>query len=232
MERIALVTGSNKGIGLEACRQLAELDLQVILTSRDPDAGVSAVGQLKQDGLEVLYHQLDVTDDQSVSRAKEHVTNAYGRLDILVNNAGVHLDKNQSPLKIPLNVIRETLEVNFYGALRMCQTFIPMMIEAGYGRIVNVSSGMGSLAEMGSGSLAYRTSKAAMNAMTRVMAAEVRGKDIKINTMHPGWVRTDMGGMSAPRSVEQGADTIVWLATLEGEGPTGGFFYERQPTAW
>lgn len=232
MERIALVTGSNKGIGLEACRQLAELDLQVILTSRDPDAGVSAVGQLKQDGLEVLYHQLDVTDDQSVSRAKEHVINAYGRLDILVNNAGVHLDKNQSPLKIPLNVIRETLEVNFYGALRMCQTFIPMMIEAGYGRIVNVSSGMGSLAEMGSGSLAYRTSKAAMNAMTRVMAAEVRGKDIKINTMHPGWVRTDMGGMSAPRSVEQGADTIVWLATLEGEGPTGGFFYERQPTAW
>jgi NAD(P)-dependent dehydrogenase (short-subunit alcohol dehydrogenase family) len=232
VERIALVTGANKGIGLEVCRQLAQRELIVILTSRDTQAGAQAVKLLDQDGLAIQYHQLDVADDESVARVKDHIQEQYGRLDVLVNNAGVFLDQKNSPLTIPLDVIRETMEVNYYGALRMCQAFIPSMIQAGYGRVINVSSGMGSLTEMGSGSLAYRTSKAALNAMTRVLAAEANEKDLKVNTMHPGWVRTDMGGNSATRDVKEGADTIVWLATLNQDGPTGGFFYDRKPMAW
>jgi NAD(P)-dependent dehydrogenase (short-subunit alcohol dehydrogenase family) len=232
VERIALVTGANKGIGLEVCRQLAQRELIVILTSRDTQAGAHAVKLLDQDGLAIQYHQLDVADDESVARVKDYIQEQYGRLDVLVNNAGVFLDQKNSPLTIPLDVIRETMEVNYYGALRMCQAFIPSMIQAGYGRVINVSSGMGSLTEMGSGSLAYRTSKAALNAMTRVLATEAKGKDLKVNTMHPGWVRTDMGGNSATRDVKEGADTIVWLATLNQDGPSGGFFYDRKPMAW
>ena len=232
MERIALVTGANKGIGLEVCRQLAQLGQLVSLTSRDPDAGARAVGQLGQRGLKVDYHPLDVASEEDVGRMREYVLEAYGRLDVLVNNAGVFLDREHNPLTIPLDVIQDTLAVNYYGALQMCQAFLPGMIQEGYGRVINVSSKMGSLAEMGGGSLAYRTSKAAMNAMTRVLAAEAKGMDVKVNTMHPGWVRTDMGGQGATRDVEQGADTVVWLATLDQDGPTGGFFYDRKPTAW
>jgi NAD(P)-dependent dehydrogenase (short-subunit alcohol dehydrogenase family) len=232
VKRIALVTGANRGIGLEVCRQLAQSGLLVILTSRDPQDGAQAVRQLSQESLSVEYHQLDVGEDESVEMAAVQVLEKHGRLDVLVNNAGVFLDRQHDPLTIPLDVIQATLEVNYYGALRLCQAFLPSMIEAGYGRVVNVSSGMGSLTEMGGGSLAYRTSKAALNALTRVLAAEAKLKDVKVNTMHPGWVRTEMGGKGATRDVEAGADTVVWLATLGEDGPTGGFFYDRKPMAW
>jgi NAD(P)-dependent dehydrogenase (short-subunit alcohol dehydrogenase family) len=156
----------------------------------------------------------------------------FNRCDILVNNAGVFLDRGRSILDVTLEVLQETLETNFLGALNMCRAFIPMMHKHHFGRIVNVSSGMGSIANMGGYSAAYKLSKLVMNGMTRILADEIKDKNIKVNTMAPGWVRSDMGGPSAPRSLAQGADTIIWLATLPEDGPTGGFFEDRKPIAW
>lgn len=232
MQRIALVTGGNRGIGFAACKGLAQAGLHVILGSRDEKKGNEAVENLRMEGYDLETHQLDVTDQASIATLKEYVAKKYGRLDILVNNAAVHLDSSKSFLNIPVEIVHQTFETNLYGALRLCQAFIPMMKKQGYGRVVNVSSEMGSLSQMSGRSGAYRTSKAAINALTRVIASEVRGNNIKVNTMSPGWVRTDMGGPSAPRSPEQGADTIIWLATLPDDGPTGGYFKDREPIAW
>jgi NAD(P)-dependent dehydrogenase (short-subunit alcohol dehydrogenase family) len=167
-----------------------------------------------------------------VNSIKDFVIDKFGRLDVLVNNAGIHLDSDKRGLDVPLNEVRETFEVNVNGPLRLSQAFLPLMKEHNYGRVVNVSSNMGSLSKMSGQSAAYRMSKAALNAMTRVLASEMRGHNIKINTMSPGWVRSDMGGPSAPRSLEEGADTIIWLATLPDDGPTGGSFKDREPLAW
>ena len=232
MERIALVTGGNRGIGYAACKGLAMAGLRVILGSRDAGRGILAAETLREEGVEVDTHQLDVTDQASVTSLNELILTKYGRLDVLVNNAAVHLDSGKSFLNIPVDILHQTFEINLYGALRICQTFIPLMKKHDYGRVVNVSSDMGALSKMSGRSGAYRTSKAALNALTRVIASEVRGSNIKVNTMSPGWVRTDMGGPSAPRSPEQGADTIVWLATLPDDGPSGGFFKDREPIAW
>jgi NAD(P)-dependent dehydrogenase (short-subunit alcohol dehydrogenase family) len=232
MRRIALVTGGNRGIGFAVCEGLAQADLRVILGSRDPEKGILAAETLQDEGFEVDTRQLDVTDPASITTLKEDVIKKYGRLDVLVNNAAVHLDSSKSFLNIPVEIVHQTFEVNLYGVLRLCQAFIPLMKEQKYGRVVNVSSGMGSLTHMSGRSGAYRTSKAAINALTRVLASEVRDYNIKVNTMSPGWVRTDMGGPSAPRSPEQGADTILWLATLPDDGPTGGFFKDRKPIPW
>jgi NAD(P)-dependent dehydrogenase (short-subunit alcohol dehydrogenase family) len=232
MEKIALVTGGNRGIGLAVCRGLAQMGLKVIMGSRNGEAGVQAAEELRDEGFEVDTHQLDVTDQDSVAALKDYVTEKYGRLDVLVNNAAVHLDTSKSFLNIPIEMIHETYETNVYGALRLCQAFIPMMKINKYGRVVNVSSDMGSISQMSGRSGAYRTSKAAINAMTVVLSSEVRGDNIKVNTMSPGWVRTDMGGPSAPRSPEEGADTVLWLATLPEDGPTGGFFKDRKSFPW
>jgi NAD(P)-dependent dehydrogenase (short-subunit alcohol dehydrogenase family) len=232
MQRVALVTGGNRGIGFAACKGLAQAGLRVILGSRDVESGIQAAERLRHDDFKVDPHQLDVTDPASIEGLKAYVLKQYGRLDVLVNNAAVHLDSSKSFLNIPVEIVHQTFEVNLYGALRLCQAFIPMMREQKYGRVVNVSSDMGSLSQMSGRSGAYRTSKAAINALTRVIASEVKGSNIKVNSMSPGWVRTDMGGPSAPRSPEQGADTIIWLATLPDDGPTGGFFKEREPIAW
>ena len=230
--KIAIVTGGNRGIGFETCRQLSQLGIQVILTSRDDGKGFSAVDSLRAVGLDVEFHKLDVTDSISVTHLKEFIQKNYHKLDILVNNAGIFLDSGKSVFDVPLEEIHATLETNFYGPLNLCRTFVPLMRENGYGRIVNVSSSMGSIASMGGRSAAYKISKVALNALTRIMADEVRSEDIKINTMSPGWVRTDMGGLNAPRSLAEGADTIVWLATLSEDGPSGGFFLDRRPTTW
>jgi NAD(P)-dependent dehydrogenase (short-subunit alcohol dehydrogenase family) len=232
MERIALITGGNRGIGFAACKGLAMAGLRVILGSRDAKRGIVAAETLGDEGLEVVTHQLDVTDQASITTLYEFVLTEYGRLDVLVNNAAVHLDSGKSFLNIPVDTVQQTFEINLYSALRLCQTFIPLMQQHDYGRVVNVSSDMGALSKMSGRSGAYRTSKAALNALTRVIASEVRGANIKVNTMSPGWVRTDMGGPSAPRSPEQGADTIIWLATLPDDGPSGGFFKDREPIAW
>jgi NAD(P)-dependent dehydrogenase (short-subunit alcohol dehydrogenase family) len=231
-KKVAIVTGANRGIGFETCRQLNQLGIITVLTSRDETKGRSAVASLSEADGDLLYHQLDVADSSSIVQLREFVINKFKRCDILVNNAGVFLDRGVNIFDLPEETLQETLQINFLGALRMCQEFLPLMRDSGYGRIVNVSSGMGSISSMDGGSAAYKLSKLMVNGMTRIMAAEIKDEDIKINTMAPGWVRSDMGGASAPRSLAQGADTIIWLATLPDDGPSGGFFEDRTPANW
>ncbi len=231
-KKVAIVTGANRGIGFETCRQLSQLGFFTILTSRDVNKGNSAFNLLLQEGGELIYHQLDVTDLDSIRNLASYVEDNFKRCDVLVNNAGVFLDRGKSILDVPLEVLQETFETNFIGALNMCRALFPLMRKNNYGRIVNVSSGMGSIARMGGYSAAYKLSKLIMNGMTRIIADETRDRNIKVNTMAPGWVRSDMGGVGAPRSLAQGADTIVWLATLPEDGPTGGFFEDRKSIPW
>ena len=228
----AIVTGATRGIGFETCRQLSRLGIVTILTSRDEAQGRKAVSSLSKESPDLLYHQLDVADMDSIIRLKKFVIDKFNRCDILVNNAGVFLDRGVSIFNLEVEILQETIEINSFGALNMSQEFLPLMQTPGYGRIVNVSSAMGSISSMGGGSAAYKLSKLMLNGMTRIMAAENEQDDIKINTMAPGWVRTDMGGSNAPRSLSQGADTIIWLATLPADGPSGGFFEDRTPAAW
>ncbi len=230
--RVALVTGANRGIGFEICRQLAQRKIHVLLTARDERKGQHAAGRLRTDGGEVQFHALDVAAPESIRRVGKFVENEFGRIDILVNNAAVYLDEGIPGLEVDLITVRQTMEVNAYGPLLLCQVLIPLMRQHRYGRIINVSSGAGSLTEISGGTLAYSLSKVSLNAITRILADEVRGSGILINTMDPGWVRTEMGGRHAPRSVEQGADTAIFLATLPDNGPTGGFFRDRKPIPW
>jgi NAD(P)-dependent dehydrogenase (short-subunit alcohol dehydrogenase family) len=227
-KRIAVVTGGNRGIGLEICRQLAQAGMHVILTARDEAKGKAAAKKL---GVE--SHQLDVDSDESVKAFARWIKDTHGRCDVLVNNAGVMLDPRGSRvLDSKIETYRDTLETNLIGPLRMIQTIVPLMRKQGYGRIVNMSSGQGQLTEMGVGTPAYRVSKTALNALTRTTAADLHGTGILVNAMCPGWVRTDMGGSGAPRSVEQGADTALWLATLPEKGPSGGYFRDRKQIPW
>jgi NAD(P)-dependent dehydrogenase (short-subunit alcohol dehydrogenase family) len=232
IQRIALVTGANRGIGLEIARQLAAKGVRVILTARDLARAEDAAGKLAAAGLPVTGRQLDVTDQASVDRLARSVQEEFGRLDILVNNAGILLDRDQHGTDADLEAARDTLETNVLGPWRLSKVFIPLMRRGGYGRIVNLSSQLGQLESMGGGYPAYRVSKTALNALTRVLADELKGSGILVNSACPGWVRTEMGGQEAPRSVEQGADTPVWLATLPDDGPTGGFFQERRRIPW
>jgi NAD(P)-dependent dehydrogenase (short-subunit alcohol dehydrogenase family) len=235
--KIAVVTGANRGLGLETCRQLAQLSLTVILTSRDPAKGQAAADKLRAEGLDVVFHPLDVTNAGSVARLGEFIANEYGRIDVLVNNAGVFLDpigdsdpSASSVFRADIDTLRTTMDTNLYGPLRVCQALIPLM--HGSGRVVNVSSGMGQLSEMNGCCPGYRFSKTALNALTRILADELQNTEIKVNSVCPGWVRTDMGGPNATRPVEEGAATIVWLATLADDGPSGGFFRDKQPIPW
>jgi NAD(P)-dependent dehydrogenase (short-subunit alcohol dehydrogenase family) len=231
--RIALITGGNRGIGLEICRQVAAHGLSVILTARDAGEGKAAAKALQDGGLDVEFQRLDVTSCRSIRACVAAVAERRGRIDVLVNNAGVLLDPRGSRfLGSKLDTYRETLETNFFGPLQLAQAVIPLMKANRYGRIVNVSSGMGQLSDMGTGSPAYRVSKTALNALTRILAAEFRGSNVLVNSMCPGWVRTRMGGESAPRTPEQAARTAVWLATLPDDGPTGGFFRDREEIEW
>jgi len=232
-QRIAVVTGANRGIGFEVCHQLARKDYQVILTSRDPSKGLAALQKLKEAGLTVLFQPLDVTNPASVTALGHFLEEEFGRLDVLVNNAGIYLrSEDISITSISMDTLERTLATNTFGALRMSQMAIPLMRKNGYGRLVNVSSTMGQLAHLVSSSPAYRLSKAALNALTRMLADAQRGMDILVNACTPGWVKTDMGGAGANRSVEQGADTIVWLATMPSGGPNGAFFEDRRQIGW
>jgi NAD(P)-dependent dehydrogenase (short-subunit alcohol dehydrogenase family) len=231
---VAIVTGGNRGLGLETCRQLAALGVQVVLASRDHDRGETAAAGLRAAGLPVAAFPLDVTDPLSVDRMVAEVDGRHGRIDILVNNAGVALRPHDDcgTLQVDLETIRQTLEVNTLAPLRLCQAVVPVMRREGYGRVVNVSSGMGQLDDMESGWPAYRISKAALSAVTRLVAREVSGANILVNAVCPGWVRTDMGGDDAPRSVERGAAGVVWAATLPDRGPSGGFFRDGVRIPW
>lgn len=234
---IAVVTGANRGLGLETCKQLARLGYEVILTSRNAEKGQAAVEACSKDGLNIHYHALDVTDADSVDRLKQYIEKTYGRLDVLVNNAGIfcepmdeHDFSSGSVFNADIDNIRASLETNTFGALRVSQALIPLM--KGRGRVVNISSGMGQLSEMNGGWPGYRLSKTGLNAITRILADELKDKQVKVNSICPGWVKTDMGGANAERSVEQGAETIVWAATLPDDGPSGGFFRDKLAIPW
>ena len=236
---VAVVTGANRGLGLETARQLAKRDIQVIVTSRNAGKGEMAMEKLSAEGLDVLFQPLDVTLESSVAELGTFIHSHCGRLDILVNNAGVFLDihstedtGNASVFNASLETLTATLKTNLYGPLLLAQELAPLMKQQHYGRIVNVSSGMGQLSDMEGKSPAYRISKTALNALTRILAAETQGYNILVNTVCPGWVRTDMGGSGAERTVEEGASGIVWAATLPDDGPNGGFFRDGQPIPW
>ena len=233
-KRVAVVTGANRGIGFEICRQLARrAGVRVVLTARGETKGRAAAKQLRDEGLEVAFHKLDVTSEKSINTFAGWLAGTCKRCDILVNNAGILADPRGSRfLDSSPGTYRETLETNLIGPLLLSQALVPLMQKNRYGRVVNLSSGMGQLSDMGVGSPAYRISKTALNALTRILAVEFKGSGILVNSMCPGWVRTDMGGPAAPRPVEQGADTAVWLATLPVDGPSGGFFRNRKSIPW
>jgi NAD(P)-dependent dehydrogenase (short-subunit alcohol dehydrogenase family) len=247
-DRVAVVTGANRGLGLEVCRQLARVGMKVVLTSRDARKGEAAAVALRAEDLSVDVQPLDVTDARAAQALAGYLDEAYGRLDVLVNNAGAVFDaapgagpegaddagagEGGSVLTSDVGALARSLDVNALGALRCAQALAPLMLANRYGRIVNVSSGMGQLATMGSGWPGYRLSKTALNALTRILAEELRDGGVKVNAVCPGHLRTDLGGPHAPRSVEEGADTIVWLATLRDDGPTGGFFRDCKALAW
>jgi NAD(P)-dependent dehydrogenase (short-subunit alcohol dehydrogenase family) len=233
---VALVSGANRGIGREIARQLHEdHGFLVFAGTRDPDGIEPAAG--------LVPVALDVTDDASVAAARVRIERDPCRLDVLVNNAGIY-GSYDGAASYDLVEAHRVMETNLFGAWRLIQAFVPLLRESDHPRIVNVSSGGGQFDEigdhtfrrapgdrrMGGGGTAYRLSKSALNALTCTTAADERG--ILVNSMCPGWVRTDMGGRNAPRSVEEGADTAVWLATLPDDGPSGGFFRNREPIPW
>jgi NAD(P)-dependent dehydrogenase (short-subunit alcohol dehydrogenase family) len=230
--RVALVTGANRGIGCAIAGQLAERDFHVVATARDVAQANRTATDLAARGWAASGVHLDVAKPDTITAAVQHTLDQHGRIDVLVNNAGIS-DGDQQPSQIDLELVSRVWQVNVLGAWQCAEAVIPAMRAAGYGRIVNLSSTLGSLHHMTRPTEpAYRVSKAALNAVTRVLAAELAGTGVLVNSASPGWVRTDLGGPNAPRSVEQGADTPVWLATLPDDGPTGGFFYDREPLEW
>ncbi|HWP94189.1 MAG TPA: SDR family NAD(P)-dependent oxidoreductase [Gammaproteobacteria bacterium] len=235
--KIAIVTGANRGLGFETSRQLARRGLYVIMACRDRQAGAAAARRLQDEGLAVEPRRVDVTRSEDAQALARFIAENHGGCDVLINNAGVFLESSKrddersaDPLRVSVTTLLESVNVNALGAVRLIQALAPLL-RAG-GRIVNVSSGMGSLTEMEDGYLGYRMSKTALNAVTRVFARTLAPRGIAVNSVCPGWVRTDMGGPNATRSVEEGVDTIVWLATEAPDGATGLFWRDRRPIAW
>lgn len=232
-KRIAIVTGANRGIGLEIARQLMKEDVFVVAGTRDPGKIAAMAAELGRGGDNVAGYQLDVNDTHSVRHFVDQAVKQHGAPSILVNNAGVFPESSVARVEdTPTSLWRHTFETNVFGVVRMCREVIPHMKKLRYGRIVNMSSGMGQVSQMTSGSPAYRVSKAALNALTITLASELSGTGILVNSMSPGWVRTDMGGPDAPRSPEEAADTAVFLSLLPSNGPTGQFFRDRKPIPW
>ena len=230
MERVALVSGGNRGLGREVARRLAEDGNEVVIGSRDLDKGREAAAEL---GDNVNAYRLDVTDPESIETCIREIDDLYRRLDVLVNNAGIEGGGwRTSATDADLDEVRDTLETNLFGAWKLTQAALPLMRRNGYGRIVNLSSGMGQLDGMGGHAPSYRISKVGLNALTRMLTAELDGENILVNSCCPGWVQTDMGGPNASRSVEEGGDTPYWLATLPDDGPRGGFFRNREAIPW
>ena len=226
---VALVSGANRGIGREIARQLAaDHGYEVLAGARDPDRAEAP------DHEAITYVPLDVADQASVDRLADRVGSDPGRLDVLVNNAGIggRTGYGARLADADLEDIKEVLETNLFGALRLTKAMLPLLEQSPHPRVVNVSSGAGQLDEMNGGIHGYRLSKVGLNALTRILADEEAESRLLVNSMCPGWVRTDMGGPSASRSVEEGADTAVWLATLPDDGPSGGFFRDRKPIPW
>ena len=230
--RIIVITGASRGLGRAAAQRLLREGHRVIATAREATALDDLRAQAPGEGT-IECHVLDVTNDASVAAFAAWLKQRTHRVDALINNAGVSLGSySASVLELSLDTLRATLETNLFGALRVTQALAPLLRASPAGRIVNLSSGLGQLADMGSGVPAYRISKTALNALTRILSVELGDSRIKVNSACPGWCRTDMGGSDAPRSAEEGIDTIVWLATLDDDGPTGGFFRDRKSIPW
>ena len=228
---LVVVTGGNRGIGFEICRQLAGRGAQVVLTARKPEAGEQAVKKLAAQNLSARFHPLNVTEAESIAALRQFLDRTFGQLDVLINNAGIITDEEAPGLEVKLATVRATLETNTLAPLHLAQALAPLLKRSRAGRIVNMSSGMGALSDMEGGYAAYRISKAALNAVTGILAAELRGA-VAVNSMCPGWVKTDMGGANAEREVSQGADTAVWLALDAPQDLTGKFLRDRRVIAW
>ena len=232
--KVALVSGGNRGLGLETCRQLAELDFLVYLGSRNLDAGIEAAKSIGRENVEAV--KLDVNSEASIDALAQHIEYGPGHLEVLVNNAGIMIDGDDGgPASIcdaDIDVIEKTLQTNTLGAIRLIKAMLPLMERASDARIVNISSGMGQLCDMGGRNPGYRISKTALNAVTRIFAAELDPNKFKVNAVCPGWVRTDMGGAEADLSLAEGVDTAIWLATSADARDSGGFYRRRKPIDW
>jgi NAD(P)-dependent dehydrogenase (short-subunit alcohol dehydrogenase family) len=229
--KTALITGANKGIGYEVARQLAAKGFHVLLAARNSPAGSKAAQTLVEGGASATFIPLDVSDSTSVADAMQQVGSVVDRLDVLVNNAGIIVDGDSAVLTVTIDLVRETFETNTLGPLRVAQAFVPLLAKSPAPRIINVSSGGGQLTDGADGwAPAYCISKTALNGVTSQLAAAL--PKFAVNAVCPGWVRTDMGGAGAPRSVEEGADTIVWLATEAPQNLTGKFLRDREEISW
>lgn len=231
MDKIALISGANRGIGLEIGKQLLEIGWNVVFTARNMHEGRPLVNNLRKKWKSAWYHQLDVTDEQSISDLADYVENTCGRLNVLINNAGIMIEENHRAMDMELEDLHKTMATNFYGPLMLTRTMVPFLKDSKDARVINVSSRMGQLSGMGGGHAAYRISKTALNAMTVVMARELEGEGIRVNCICPGWVCTDMGGPNANKSLKEGADTAVWLATAD-KIENGKFYADRKVIPW
>lgn len=238
---VALVTGGNKGIGLETARQLGRGGMRVIIGARDAARGKAAVDELKKAGIDAHTVALDVVDEASIESAAISIARDHGRLDVLVNNAGIMLYDQDGPAsQASMAGLRKTFDANFFGLIAVTRAMLPLLRKSPAGRIVNLTSILGSIAEHADPNspiyamklLAYDSSKAAVNMFTNHLAHELRETKIKVNAAHPGWVKTDMGGPGAPMELVDGAKTSVWLATLDEKGPTGGFYHKDVHMRW
>ena len=245
---IALVTGANRGLGFETTRQLAQRGMKVLLAARNLEQGDAAAARLRDEGLDVRAVRLDVSNDADIERLADTVESEFGRLSVLVNNAAVLLDLNVQPTQVAESVLRNSFDVNFFGPYRLTQRMVPLLLQSARGRVVNMATSVASLTQLADPDSplkddicpAYQASKAALNVLTLVFAKELRDTSVKVNSCCPGWVMTDMGHADLPdygegvrpKTPAEGVDTPVWLATLPDDGPTGGFFLNRQPRDW
>jgi NAD(P)-dependent dehydrogenase (short-subunit alcohol dehydrogenase family) len=231
MDTIALITGANRGIGFAVAKGLLEKGITVIITSRNPGKGQKAVDELKAVG-KAFYHVLEVTDAESIRQARRYVEKEWGRLDVLINNAAIHYDSWHHTLNADLEQTHETFETNFFAPWRLVQDFLPLLRKSENARIVNVSSGAGALRNQTGNTPGYSLSKLALNGLTLQLAAQLEKEGIQVNAVCPGWVRTDMGGPEAPRSVQEGAASIMAAALMDKDGPTGKFFRDGKEIDW
>jgi NAD(P)-dependent dehydrogenase (short-subunit alcohol dehydrogenase family) len=230
--QVAVISGAERGLGRAIALLLADAGMLVVATAREIRLAEAVVQEIAARGGRSVAHVLDVLDRAGAAALAKTLDEQLGRVDVLVNNAGICVDTDAHASDTDLDIVKETLETNLFGAWRLCQAMLPLMKRRGYGRIINISSAMGQLETMGSNSPAYRVSKTALNALTCMLAAEVEGTDILVNSVEPGWMRTDMGGPEAPRSAETGAETPVWLATMPKGGKSGSFFFDRRLIPW